>query len=283
MNNLPDIQHSSNPEFPLYINQVGVSEVKVPFKIESLYGGIHNLVGEVSMSTDLKPNIKGISMGMLLRTLIKYLDKPLKHEIIKTILEEFKTAVETNSEHSLIKFEFDLPINKKSPKSNLVFPQFYKCSFVGKMDHDEFKFYEKVKVFYGSYCPCSASLCDHLQENNSNGYPHAQRSYAELLVQIEKDKIVWLESLIELIESSVKTFMMPILKRVDEQECARIAYENPMFVEDSIRRIINSLNQTDNIYDWIVKCIHMESIHVSNATSSAWKGISNGFRSTYYL
>jgi GTP cyclohydrolase I len=279
---LPDIQ-TTKPEFDIYINSVGVDQVTVPFKLESLYGGVYNLIAKVEMSTDLNKNLKGISMSKLLRTLIQYLDNPLKHNTIKQILEEFKTAVETDSDHSLIKFEFDLPINKKSPKSNLVFPQFYKCGFIGKLDHDEFKFYQKVQVFYGAYCPCSASLCEDLKEKGIAGYPHAQRAQADLLCQILPENVIWLESLIELIEESVKTSMKPLLKRMDEQEVARIAAENPMFVEDAIRRIINSLNKQEMIYDWIIKCTHMESIHVSNATATCWKGVPNGFRGTYYL
>jgi GTP cyclohydrolase I len=282
-NNLPDIQHSETSEYPIYLNSVGVEKVKVPFKLDSLYGGTHNLIAEVEMTTDLREDIKGISMGMLLRSLMKYLDKPLKHQIIKQILEEFKTAVETDSEHSLIKFDFELPINKKAPKSNIVFPQYYKCGFVGKLDHDKFRFFQKVQVFYGSYCPCSASLCNHLKDNDLKGFPHAQRSHADLLVEIEDGNIIWLESLIELIENAVKTSMFPVLRRIDEQEVARIAAENPMFVEDSIRRIVHVLNQQDCIYDWIIRCVHMESIHVSNAISTCWKGIEKGFRGTHYF
>jgi len=280
---LPDIQHSDKPEFPIYINAVGVEKIKVPCIIDSLYGGAHHLVADVEMTTDLNDNIKGISMSMLLRTLITFLNEPLKHKTIKQILEIFKTAVETNSDHSLIKFEFDLPIHKKAPKSNIVFPQYYKCGFVGKLDHDDFRFFQKVRVYYGSYCPCSVSLCENLSENGIKGFPHAQRSFCDLLVEIKPGYVVWLESLIELIECSVKTFAAPILRRVDEQEFARIAAQNPMFVEDAIRRVINSINLDTSIYDWIVKCTHEESIHTNNAIAVAWKGIENGFRGTHYF
>lgn len=280
---LPDIQHTLVPENPLYIHQVGVEKIKLPFKLESMYGGIYNLIAEVEMTTDLEYHIKGISMGMLLRTLVNYLEKPLKHETIKEILNEFKTAVETNSKHSSIKFEFDLPINKKAPKSNIVFPQFYKCGFIGKLNDEEFKFYQKFRVYYGSYCPCSSSLCDDLAEKGLKGFPHAQRSYVDVLVEILPENIVWLESLIETIEFALKTATSPILRRVDEQEYARIAAENPMFVEDAIRRVIKCLNSQELIYDWIAKCTHMESIHTSNAITLSWKGLPGGFTGNYYL
>lgn len=280
---LPDIQHSEKPQYPLYINQVGVENAKVPFLLDGLYGGLHSLIANVTMTTDLNEKFKGISMSMLLRTLIKHLDKPLKRHIIKDILSEFKTAVETDSEHSMMKFEFDLPLNKRAPKSNLVFPQFYTCAFSGKLDHDEFRFFQKVKVQYQSYCPCSASLCEDLWTKKKFGFPHAQRSFCELLVEVKPENTVWLEQLIELVENAVSNKVYPILRRMDEQEVARVAAENPQFVEDSIRRICNSLNQQEFIYDYIVKCYHEESLHTSNAIATCWKGVPNGFRGTYFL
>jgi len=278
MNKLPDIQHEQKSNFPIYLNSVGVQNVKLPFLLDSLYGGVHNLISNVTMTTDLDKDIKGISMSMLLRTLITYLDKPLKHPVIKKILKEFKTAVETNSNHSQIKFEFELPIVRKAPKSNITFPQFYKCAFEGRLDNDIFRFFQKVIVQYGSYCPCSASLC----EAQGSGFPHAQRGFAELLVEVKEDNVIWLESLIDLIENSVTNKIYPILRRVDEQEVGRIAGENPQFVEDSIRRIINSLNNQNEIFDWIIKCTHQESIHSNDAIAISWKGVTGGFDGTYY-
>jgi GTP cyclohydrolase I len=103
------------------------------------------------------------------------------------------------------------------------------------------------------------------------------------LVEVKPENVVWLESLITIIESAVKNEVYPILRRVDEQEVARTAAENPMFVEDAIRAITNSLNQEEFIHDWIVKCSHEESLHTNEAIAISWKGISNGFRGTYYI
>lgn len=276
---LPDVQHEGKPEFEIGINQVGVQNVKAPFLLESRYGGVKEMVANITMTTDLGPKIKGISMSMLIRTLKNHLDKPLKHPLIKNILEEFKIAVETNSYESNLKFEFELPIYKRSPKTTHVFPQYYQCSFQGKLRGDSFRFFEKVKVQYASYCPCSASLC----ESAGKGFPHAQRSFGEVLVEVLPPQIVWLEDIIDIVEKVIKTLPYPILQRIDEQEVARIASENPQFVEDAIRRISDALNKEENIFDWIVKCTHQESIHTSDAIAINWKGVKNGFDGTYFL
>jgi GTP cyclohydrolase I len=288
-NELPDVQHSEKPPFPIYIHQVGVQCVKVPFKLDSRYGGSHELVADVTMTTDLEADKKGISMSMLLRTLSNHLDKPLKSKLIKQILEEFQTAVETDSKETQLKFEFELPIHKRAPKSGLVFPQYYQCGFEGRLTPKAFTFFEKVKIQYGSYCPCSASLCGHLKEQGSNGFPHAQRAIAEVIVKVIdtslnlSSPIVWLEDIIDVVENSVKTGVYPLLRRVDEQEVARIAAENPMFVEDSIRRIANGLNGMESLYDWIVKCTHQESIHMSDAIAVMWKGVQGGLNGSKFL
>ena len=99
----------------------------------------------------------------------------------------------------------------------------------------------------------------------------------------DSDRYVWLENIIEAVENVIPTLPYPVIKRVDEQEIARIAGENPMFVEDAIRAISQSLTNIEGISDWIVKCSHEESIHTSEAIAVNWKGISGGFDGRRYL
>ena len=91
------------------------------------------------------------------------------------------------------------------------------------------------------------------------------------------DKYIWLEDIIDSVESVIPTLPYPIIKRVDEQEIGRIAAENPMFVEDAIRAISQSVDSIDGVVDWIVKCSHEESIHTSEAIAINWKGVTGGF------
>lgn len=280
-NNLPDIQNST-PNKKIAICQVGVENVEVPFSLESKYGGFHNLIANVSMRTNLNKNTKGISMSRLIRTLKPYLDLPLKHRLIKQILEDLQRNV--GSDESYMKFSFRLPILKKSPMSDNKFPIYYKCSFEGQTFKDiDFKFYQGVRIQYASYCPCSAELCCDLKDRGYNGFPHAQRSFADILVETKEPHYVWLEDIIEAVENEIKTLPYPIIKREDEQEIARIASLFPMFVEDAIRLISDVLDKREDIYDWIVKCTHEESIHTSEAIAINYKGIDGGFDGHYYL
>lgn len=272
---LPDVQ-CTIPEINIPIMQVGVENVEVPFRLESKYGGHHQLNANVQMTASLDENTKGISMSRLLLTLKPYLDLPLKRILIKKILEDLIKNLET--ETATMKFEFRMPVIRKSIKTDHEFPIYYKCKFEMKRQINKMVdmtwFYQGVNIQYASYCPCSAELCGALDEP---GYPHNQRSFADVLVEVVEPHYVWLEDIIETVESQIHTIPYPIIKRIDEQEIGRIAAQNPMFVEDAIRKISESLDKREDIHDWIVKCVHEESIHTSEAIAINWKGIEHGF------
>jgi len=270
---LPDIQ-CSEPNINIPIQQVGVENIEVPFKLEFRSGGFCQLNANVSIRTNLDKDTKGISMSRLLLTLKPYLDLPLKHVLIKQILEDLRNNI--GSTASYMKFDFRMPLIKQSITSDNKFPIYYKCRFEGQLEDNNFRFFQGVIIQYASYCPCSAELCKHLEDNKSKGYPHNQRSFADILIEVQPPLYVWLEDIIETVETKIKTLPYPVIKRVDEQEIARVAAENPMFVEDSIRLISVALNEM-NLYDWIVKCKHEESIHTSEAIAINWKGIAGGF------
>jgi GTP cyclohydrolase I len=287
---LPDIQ-CSTPEVQIPIKQVGVENVEVPFRLESKYGGHHQLNANVTMMTDLDEGTKGISMSRLIRTLQPYLDLPLKSKLIKEIIKSLLKEVGGSS--AFMRFQFRMPVNKKSIKSDNSFPIYYRCRFEGQLFHQNvkitseeetptqlYRFFQGVRIQYASYCPCSAELCNAL---DSKGFPHNQRSFADVLVETDTVQYIWLEDIIEAVENKINTLPYPIIKRIDEQEIARVAAENPMFVEDAIRIISNSVNQIPGVIDWVVKCIHEESIHTSEAVAVNWKGVPGGFDGRRYI
>lgn len=278
--NLPDIQ-CTVPAVKMPIQQVGVENVEVPFMLESKFGGFNEMVARVSMRTNLDDNTRGISMSRLLLTLKPYLRRPLKHFLINEILMNLRENIGSTS--SFIKFEFKLPVLRKSPLSANEFPIYYNCKFEGQLDNGKFRFFQGIKVQYSSYCPCSAELCSDLNSKDSLGYPHAQRSFADILIETIEPNYVWLEDIIETIEKAILTLPYPVIKRVDEQEIARIAASNPMFVEDAIRAISKELDSREDIYDWIIKCTHEESIHTSEAIAINYKGVKDGFDGRYFL
>lgn len=281
MNDLPDIQQTE-PKICMPIQQVGVENVEVPLMLQSRNGKYKHMIANVSIRVGLESNVKGISMSRCLRTLINYLDLPLKHELIQIILRDLGKNLE--SQNVYMRFDFKLPVQKKSIKTDNEFPLFYNCRFEGQYLKDsEFRFFQGVKVQYASYCPCSKELSMHLNKQGKGASPHAQRSFANVLVEGSQNGGLWLEDIIDIVENAVKIVPYPIIKREDEMTIAGYAWENPMFVEDAIRAIASGLNEEERIKDWVVKCVHEESIHTSEAVAMMYKGIKGGFNSTNYL
>jgi GTP cyclohydrolase I len=278
---LPDIQ-KTNPEIFMPINQVGVENVEVPFKIQlKNMDEFYETIANVSIRTNLDKNTKGISMSRLLLTLKDYLNKPLKSVLIKNILEDIKKNV--GSSDAYIKFNFRFPTMRKSILSEYEFPVYHKCFFEGQLIDNIFTFYQGITYQYASYCPCSTELCNDLKNKGEIGSPHAQRSFAKIVIESCKDEYIWLEDIFDVFNLAIKTLPYPIIKRIDEQEIARIAAYNPIFVEDAIRLISNELNKDNKIKDWIIKCIHEESIHTSEAIAICFKGMKNGFDDKYFI
>jgi len=280
-NNLPDVQEVFKPEFEMFLPKVGVENIKLPFDLALRNKKKCQLVANTSISTNLDGEKKGISMSRLLLSIQDLLGIGLNWEVIEKCLYNISEAI--GSDNSYIKFEFELPIEKQSPLSANVFPLFYNCYFEGFKHKTNYVFNQSVTVQYTSYCPCSAALSDDLVKNGfPHGFPHAQRSFAKIILNmdLQDKKQIWLEDIIDIVNKNIHTQPYPIIKRIDEQELARVASENPLFVEDAIRIISHHLEKLMGygINDWIVKCKHEESIHTHEAIAVNFSKVINGFR-----
>jgi len=50
------------------------------------------------------------------------------------------------------------------------------------------------------------------------------------------------------------------------------------FVEDAARLLYDELDSYNSIRDFVVRCVHMESLHSHDAVSRICKGLPNGLR-----
>lgn len=276
MTNLPDIQ-DTKPDIRIKLQRVGVDNVEVPFCVALRDGTSAQIVAKAEMFCELNRDIRGVSMSRFIRTLQPYLEKPIRRTLLETILKDIMKQVESNV--GSIKFDFKIPIKINSPISNNSFLQYYPCSFKCDAKFGRYKFYESVRVQYSSYCPCSAALC----KERGVGYPHNQRSFADVVVSTNPTSRVWIEDIIDLVIGCVRTIPYPIIQRNDEGYIAELATIHTQFVEDAIRRISKKLQDEKHINDWLIKCTHEESIHTSNAVAINWKGIEGGFNENSYI
>ena len=135
----------------------------------------------------------------------------------------------------------------------------YTCSIIGTSDPSgKVDLISEVVVPITSVCPCSMEISD-------NG-AHNQRGEVRLSTRF--NKFIWMEDMIDLVESSASSDVFSVLKRVDEKSVTEKAFANPKFVEDMVRDIAEKLNADDNITWFSVSAENFESIHNHSAYAS---------------
>jgi GTP cyclohydrolase I len=111
-------------------------------------------------------------------------------------------------------------------------------------------------------CPCSKAI--------SKYGAHNQRG--QVTFSIRSSRLVWIEELIQLVESSASAELYSLLKRPDEKAVTERAYEHPVFVEDLVRNIAIKANADSRIIWYRIEAENYESIHNHNAYAMIEKG-----------
>jgi GTP cyclohydrolase IB len=111
-------------------------------------------------------------------------------------------------------------------------------------------------------CPCSKAI--------SKYGAHNQRGQVTLSVRF--NGLVWIEELIQIVESSASSELYSLLKRPDEKAVTERAYDHPVFVEDLVRNIAIKANADHRITWYRVEAENYESIHNHNAYAMIEKG-----------
>ena len=141
----------------------------------------------------------------------------------------------------------------------------YDCSFEGILSNygeedEEYEFVLGVKVPVTTLCPCSKEI--------SQYGAHNQRALVSVKVKYDDDAHIWLEEVIEMVESCASCGLYSLLKREDEKFVTEEAYENPKFVEDILRDTVISLRELKGLAWFAVECENYESIHNHSAYAS---------------
>ena len=146
-------------------------------------------------------------------------------------------------------------INKSAPVSGVQSLMDYDVSFIGEIHNGVNQMTIKVVVPVTSLCPCSKKISDY--------GAHNQRSHVSITAEVKE--FIWVEELIEIVESEASCELYGLLKRPDEKNVTERAYDNPKFVEDAVRDVAARLNADDRIAAYIVESENFESIHNHSA------------------
>jgi GTP cyclohydrolase-4 len=98
---------------------------------------------------------------------------------------------------------------------------------------------------------------------------HNQRGIGMIMIEVPEHQIIRGEDIIEIIEDSMSSSVSEMLKRPDENAVVLHAHQNPMFVEDCVRNMVQKIvHQYSHLPDdtlITVRQVNEESIHRHNA------------------
>jgi len=278
-NSLPDLQNGPSSLIEganVPIQQVGISNFRLPLKYKTRDGEILTLETSVDGYVSLDADKKGINMSRIMRSFYDFKDDVFSLKKLKEILRSYKDDLE--SKESFLRLSFNYPMMKKSLRSGLEGYQYYTVSFEGNLSaNNEYKMYMHLDFVYSSACPCSFELAEHARETRDvAAIPHSQRSESSITVELREE--ISIEELVEMMREALKTETQVMVKREDEQAFAEQNGAYQKFVEDAARLIYDELNRDERIRDFVARCVHMESLHSHDAVSRICKGLPGGLR-----
>jgi len=246
-----DVQGSADTR-RIAINKVGIKAIRHPVKVLDKSGGVQHTIAMFNMYVSLPHNFKGTHMSRFVEILNSH-EREISVENFPAMLRDMVDRLEAETGH--IEMSFPYFINKAAPVSGVQSLMDYDVTLIGEIGHGRIESTIKVAVPVTSLCPCSKEI--------SERGAHNQRSHVTVTVRINEH--LWIEELVQFIESQASCELYGLLKRPDEKFVTERAYDNPKFVEDMVRDVAARLNAEQRIDAYVVESENFESIHNHSA------------------
>jgi GTP cyclohydrolase I len=233
------------------LKSVGIKDIKFPVSIREKSGNLQETVASISLHADVPKSYRDTCVSTFIAALNNHQDD-MSVNILPTLLAEVKDELQAEAAH--LEMTFPYFIKKKAPVTQTASLMEYTCSFTGSIGRKE-DFILSTWVPVTTLCPCSKEI--------SSVGAHNQR--AEVNLNVKFKGFIWLEDLIDLVESAASSQVFALLKRPDEKYVTEQAFNNPMFVEDVVRKVAELATTHENISWFSVSVESFESIHKHSA------------------
>ena len=290
----------------LRLDRVGMSNIECPIliKFDNRPPCMASARADAFVSLD-EPQ-KGIHMSRLFIALTEVLEaEPISPATLANIASSFLKSHEGISHSAHVKVNFEMMLKRPALLSDNEGWRSYPISLWATATKNGVQTGVELTVRYSSTCPCSAALARQLiqnkfaedfapaydltreavlewlgKEDSIAGTPHGQRSEGKVtaILAAMPGDLSFVVSMIERLESALKTPVQSAVKREDEQEFARLNASNLMFAEDAVRRLSAALNG-DTLFNGIAcEVAHLESLHPHDAVAKVATGeLANNF------
>lgn len=233
------------------LNTVGIKDIRYPVKIREKSGALQETVASITLRASMPSRYRGTCVSTFISVLNKYQDD-ISVKLLPSLLAEVRDELQAESAH--LEMTFPYFIEKKAPVSMTASLMEYTCGFTGGVGRDE-EIVVSIWVPVTTLCPCSKEI--------SETGAHNQR--AEVNLNIKSTGFIWMEDLINLVESAASCEVFALLKRPDEKYVTEQAYNNPMFVEDVVRKVAEMALAHPDISWFSAGVESFESIHKHSA------------------
>ncbi|HRQ34091.1 MAG TPA: GTP cyclohydrolase FolE2 [Chiayiivirga sp.] len=288
------------------LDRVGMRGIEMPVRV-LLDDGPALLPARVEVAVDLRdPAARGIHMSRLYRLCDAHVSaaEPLDRSRLRALLEALLASHAGLSQGAWLGIAFELPLRRVALLSGLSGWRQYPVRIAASLEQGRWRCELGVDVLYSSTCPGSAAMARQVVAQRFSGRfgggavdaaavarwlespdggaatPHAQRSRATLDVRLADgigEAHLPMAHLVDLAERALATPVQAAVKRMDEQEFARLNGAHPMYCEDAARRLAAALDAEAWVADYAIEAAHLESLHPHDAVARVVKGVAGGF------
>lgn len=237
------------------IDKVGISGISWPIQVLDRTYGTQDTVANVSLSVFLPRDYRGTHMSRFVEVLGAQ-ERQVTFHNMENLLRMLQERLQANEAHA--EFEFPYFITKSAPVSGAMGRVRYDVHFSAAMAEGNFDLITELTAPIQTLCPCSKEISD--------CGAHNQRAHAKIAARMSS--FVWIEELAEIADECASAPVYSLLKREDEKAVTERAYNNPHFVEDSVRDLALAMEREKRITWFRVSVASHESIHNHDAFAS---------------
>ena len=255
---LPDhASETDNRQLP--IDRVGIKNLRYPINILDRSNSLRPTVAQFSVYVHVPADERGTHMSRLVEVVHQH-----QGDMTVRKLPNLLSTLSHKLNNSQVQVTLTFPyfIEKKAPVSAVPSFMDYTVTFDAKLIKGQFDFVLTVKVPVKSLCPCSKGI--------SERGAHNQRSFVTVSVQAQT--FIWIEDIVECVESAASSPLYALLKREDEKFVTEYAYDHAKFAEDLARDTVIGLRGIDDFSMISVLVENHESIHNHEAVAElVWR------------
>ncbi|MHA2306278.1 MAG: GTP cyclohydrolase, FolE2/MptA family [Candidatus Hodarchaeales archaeon] len=252
------------PSVPISLDEVGLTDFKTQVSI-TRGTKLYSYNTDVSVVINLPSSKKGVHMSRFVESISEILSSEIHthHSLEKMSIHLLNKLNERHEfEKASIELKFTFFTTRITPVSRKSSIENYQAIITtwwnkGKIMHE---------LTLGTY---GNTVCPHALSGSPDKHTHIQRAFGKLSLKGKTDDIPDMEDVSKILDSSFSAPTYSLLKAEDEQWLVDRMWENPLFVEDVTRNLLEFASKKfqNRTLEIRATTISQESIHKHNIMS----------------